>query len=73
VIPFLSEQWAAEYRADLLARLMWELDAGWRTVSPVPEPEPEPAVVIARRELSVVAVERVRSHSWARPHLRTVA
>jgi hypothetical protein len=73
VIPFLSEQWAAEYRADLLARLQWELDAGWRTVSAIPEPE-GPAHHQCRVQVprpAVGAVERVRFHRPA--YLRVVA
>lgn len=31
----LTECWLDGYEADLLVRLEWELDAGWRLVSPV--------------------------------------
>lgn len=31
--PTLSQAWADGYHGALLARLEWELDAGWRTVT----------------------------------------
>ena len=48
----LTERWMDRYRAELLARLEWELDAGWRTVTelcphPVHNPvEAPPALAV---------------------------
>lgn len=60
----LTERWLDRYRADLLARLEWELDAGWRTVTDLcPQDHPQPVHVRAEN----IAPVPVRSHRhlWA--------
>lgn len=64
----LTEQWVDRHEADLLARLEWELDAGWRTVTDR-RPQPGDGPVYGPPKPTV----RITPHRWARPHLRVVA
>lgn len=60
----LTECWSDRYRAELLARLEWELDAGWRTVTDVC-PQDHPQHVHVRAENITPVPVRSHRHLWA--------
>lgn len=71
----LSHRWIATYHADLLARLEWEDDAGWRTVTPPTQAVDEPVGYTPAPDGPIDTRHRLEGLRYVhrRRHLRSVA